>query len=125
MKTDVYSFGVVLLEILSGRCALKKFSNGAAGELAPWAKPHLSNKAGLHRVIDKKLGRHFPMEEAQKFAEIILQCLRSDPTTRPTMAEVAGFLEQLQQNTGRYNAASGHRTLSTLPDMISSCPWLH
>ncbi|KAL0003957.1 hypothetical protein SO802_011518 [Lithocarpus litseifolius] len=97
LKTDVYSFGVVLLEIFSGNCAAKKFSNGLEGNLVQWAKPYLSNKLDIHGVINKRIGENFPREGAQEFAWITLQCLGTDPTGRPEMREVVANLERLEK----------------------------
>ncbi|KAK7823941.1 putative serine/threonine-protein kinase pbl3, partial [Quercus suber] len=97
LKTDVYSFGVVLLEIFSGNCAAKKYSNGLEGNLVQWAKPYLSNKQDIRSVIDKRIGENFPGEGAQEFARIILQCLCTDPTGRPEMREVVANLERLEK----------------------------
>ncbi|KAI6676813.1 hypothetical protein NL676_037609 [Syzygium grande] len=96
LKTDVYSFGVVLLEIFSGSRAIRKHSNGTTGNLAQWAEPYLKDKVKLHRVMDRKLKRNVPAQEAHEFAEIILMCLHLDPTSRPTMAEVAARLEEIR-----------------------------
>ncbi|RXH69889.1 hypothetical protein DVH24_007145 [Malus domestica] len=109
LKTDVYSFGVVLLEIFSGSCAVKKYSDGMTGDLTKWAEPYLRNRLQLHRVIDQRLGNNFPVEEAHKFAELILRCLDSNPKSRPTMTEVVADLEELHENTGS-NRISGHVT---------------
>ncbi|KAJ7943510.1 Protein kinase [Quillaja saponaria] len=106
LKADVYSFGVVLLEILSGSAAVKKYSDGVAGNLALWAEPYLSNKVELHQVIDKRLGKNIPMKECYKFADIIGRCLNSNPKSRPTMAEVVTDLEQLQLTLGSYDQES-------------------
>ncbi|KAL7163937.1 hypothetical protein ACSBR2_039946 [Camellia fascicularis] len=97
-KTDVYSFGVVLLEILSGLSAVKIHSNGVARDLAKWARSYLSNRQEvINRVIDKRLGNDFQIEEAYEFAEIILRCLALSPKSRPTMTEVVHALEQLEK----------------------------
>ncbi|XP_056164082.1 probable serine/threonine-protein kinase PBL3 [Syzygium oleosum] len=96
LKTDVYSFGVVLLEIFSGSRAIRKPSNGTTGNLAQWAEPYLKDKVKLHRVMDRKLKRNFPAQEAHEFAEIILKCLHLDPKSRPTMAEVVARLEEIR-----------------------------
>ncbi|KAM5567150.1 putative serine/threonine-protein kinase PBL18 [Rosa sericea] len=106
LKTDVYSFGVVLLEILTGCCAVKKYSDGMAGDLIQWAGPYLCNKQQLHQVIDQRLGRNFPKKEAQKFAELILQCLASNPKSRPTMTEVVAELKDLQENTSSSSSST-------------------
>ncbi|ONI30737.1 hypothetical protein PRUPE_1G270600 [Prunus persica] len=118
LKTDVYSFGVVLLEILSGSCAVKKYSDGMAGDLTKWAEPYLSNRQKLHHVIDQRLGNNFPVEEAHKFAELILRCLDSDPKSRPTMAEVVGDLEQLQEN----RSSSSSNRVSVHVTTLTPCP---
>ncbi|CAN6549123.1 unnamed protein product [Malus baccata var. baccata] len=112
LKTDVYSFGVVLLEIFSGSCAVKRYSDGMTGDLTKWAEPYLRNRLQLHRVIDQRLGNNFPVEEAHKFAELILRCLDSNPKSRPTMTEVVADLEELHENTGS-NRISGHVTTFT------------
>ncbi|KAM0983948.1 hypothetical protein ACFX2I_011352 [Malus domestica] len=112
LKTDVYSFGVVLLEIFSGSCAVKKYSDGMAGDLTKWAEPYLSNRQQLHCVIDQRLGNNFPVEKAHKFAELILRCLDSNPTNRPTMNEVVADLEELHENTSS-NRISDHVTAFT------------
>ncbi|KAL5992168.1 hypothetical protein ACLOJK_013083 [Asimina triloba] len=104
LKTDVYSFGVVLLEIISGSAAIRTCTNGLVGDLALWAKPHLSSKAELCRVIDSKLRGKLHMEEAYEYARIVLGCLDTNATTRPTMAQVAAALEQLQSITKNYDA---------------------
>ncbi|CAN6675969.1 unnamed protein product [Malus baccata var. baccata] len=112
LKTDVYSFGVVLLEIFSGSCAVKRYSDGMTGDLTKWAEPYLRNRLQLHRVIDQRLGNNFPVEEAHRFAELILRCLDSNPKSRPTMTEVVADLEELHENTGS-NRISGHVTTFT------------
>lgn len=96
LKTDVYSFGVVLLEIFTGSRAMRKHSNGTVGNLAQWAEPYLRDRVKLHHVMDRKLKRNFPTQEAHQFAEIILKCLHLDPKSRPTMAEVVARLEEIQ-----------------------------
>ncbi|KAK4598436.1 hypothetical protein RGQ29_015766 [Quercus rubra] len=63
LKTDVYSFGVVFLEIFSGNCAAKKYSNRLEGNLVQWAKPYLSNKLDIRSVIDKRIGENFQGKE--------------------------------------------------------------
>lgn len=106
LKSDVYSFGVVLLEILSGSSAVDRFSNGRLGNLADHAKPYLSNKLQLPRLIDERLGTDLCLEEAQEFAEIIIQCLNPEAKSRPTMTQVLSSLEQLEENWGNCRLAA-------------------
>ncbi|KAF5183882.1 Serine/threonine-protein kinase BIK1 [Thalictrum thalictroides] len=95
IRTDVYSFGVVLLEIFSGCGAIRKHTDGMAGDLATWATPYLSNRLQLSHVIDRKLRKNLCIEQALEFANIILRCLNHEPKSRPTMNEVVIALEQL------------------------------
>ncbi|XP_010068790.2 probable serine/threonine-protein kinase PBL3 [Eucalyptus grandis] len=110
LKTDVYSFGVVLLEIFTGSRAMRKHSNGTVGNLAQWAEPYLRDKVKLHHVMDGKLKRNFPAQEAHQFAEIILRCLHLDPKSRPTMAEVVARLEEIQSASNHDQPNSGIST---------------
>ncbi|KAM7269174.1 hypothetical protein ACFE04_024671 [Oxalis oulophora] len=96
LKTDIYSFGVVLLEIFCGSGAVMKHSDGCPGYLAKWARPDLSNRLRLRRVIDKKLRGSVNIEEAYEFAQVINRCLSDNPNHRPTMSDVVADLEQLQ-----------------------------
>ncbi|XP_050374831.1 probable serine/threonine-protein kinase PBL18 [Argentina anserina] len=120
LKTDVYSFGVVLLEILSGSCAVKRYSDGMAGDLAQWAGPYLCNKQQLHRVIDQRLGRNFPTKEAQQFAELTLRCLAAHPKSRPTMTEVVAELKNVQENSSSSGSSSNMNSYRV--PIYTSCP---
>ncbi|XP_024021357.1 probable serine/threonine-protein kinase PBL11 [Morus notabilis] len=119
VKADVYSFGVVLLEILSGSCVDKRCPKGVRGNLVERAKPLLCRgNVELRCVMDDKLGKNVPMEEARKFAELTYRCLSEDPNRRPTMDEVLTSLEQLQQIVGGDN--NHHDSLSFVG--FSACP---
>ncbi|KAJ6827950.1 putative serine/threonine-protein kinase PBL9 isoform X2 [Iris pallida] len=95
-KSDVYSFGVVMLEMLSGRRAVDK--NRPSGEhiLVEWARPYLSNKRKIFRVLDTRLEGQYSLVGAQKAAALALQCLSTESKFRPNMDEVVSTLEELQ-----------------------------
>ncbi|XP_006576543.1 receptor-like cytoplasmic kinase 176 isoform X2 [Glycine max] len=97
-KSDVYSFGVVLLEMLSGRRAIDK--NRPSGEqcLVEWAKPYLSNKRRVFRVMDSRLEGQYSLTQAQRAATLAFQCLAVEPKYRPNMDEVVRALEQLRES---------------------------
>ncbi|KAL1330757.1 hypothetical protein AAHE18_12G133100 [Arachis hypogaea] len=61
-KSDVYSFGVVLLEMLSGRRAIDKNRPSGEHNLVEWAKPYLSNKRRVFRVMDTRLEGQYSLE---------------------------------------------------------------
>ncbi|KAJ8570715.1 hypothetical protein K7X08_037687 [Anisodus acutangulus] len=97
-KSDVYSFGVVLLEILSGKKAIDKNRPTGEHSLVDWAKPYLTNKRRVYRVLDSRLEGQYSLSHAIKVAILALQCLSMDPKSRPTMNEVVTALEQLQES---------------------------
>lgn len=65
-KSDVYSFGVVLLEMLSGRRALDKNRPSGEHNLVEWARPYLSNKRRIFRILDARLGGQYSSPEPRK-----------------------------------------------------------
>ncbi|XP_068643498.1 probable serine/threonine-protein kinase PBL3 [Aristolochia californica] len=95
-KSDVYSFGVVLLELLTGRRALDMSRSGREANLVDWAKPYLSDKRKLFRIMDSKLEGQYPQKAAHEVVTLTVQCLSSEAKVRPRMAEVLATLEQLQ-----------------------------
>lgn len=95
-KSDVYSFGVVLLEMLSGRRSLDKNRPPGEHNLVEWARPYLSSKRKIFRVLDPRLGSQYSLTGAHKAAQLALQCLSMDSKCRPNMAQVVSALEQLQ-----------------------------
>ncbi|XP_055807966.1 probable serine/threonine-protein kinase PBL11 [Solanum dulcamara] len=97
-KSDVYSFGVVLLEILSGKKAIDKNRPMGEHSLVDWAKPYLTNKRRVFRVLDARLEGQYSLNHALKVAILSLQCISMDPKSRPRMDEVVTALEQLQQS---------------------------
>ncbi|XP_045806595.1 probable serine/threonine-protein kinase PBL9 isoform X2 [Trifolium pratense] len=95
-KSDVYSFGVVLLEILSGRRVVDKNRPQRQHNLVEWAKPYLSNKRKILRVLDNRLEGQYELEDVYKVAILSLRCLSIEAKLRPKMDEVVTNLEQLQ-----------------------------
>ncbi|KAM0902442.1 hypothetical protein ACQ4PT_019306 [Festuca glaucescens] len=95
-KSDVYSFGVVLLEMLSGRRALDKNRPSGEHNLVEWARPYLTSKRRIFRILDARLGGQYSLAGAQKAAALALRCLSGDSRVRPGMEQVVAALEQLQ-----------------------------
>ncbi|KAG4152432.1 hypothetical protein ERO13_D04G121666v2 [Gossypium hirsutum] len=65
--------------------------------LVDWAKPYLTNKRRIFRVLDTRLQGQYSLNRAQKEANLALQCLAAEPKLRPSMDEVVKALEQLQE----------------------------
>lgn len=92
----MYGFGVVLLELLTGLRALDK--NRPIGEhnLIEWAKPSLSKKKKLKKIMDPGIVDQCPIKGAMKSSELIIKCLESGPKSRPSMFEVLETLENIK-----------------------------
>ncbi|XP_004505863.1 probable serine/threonine-protein kinase PBL10 isoform X2 [Cicer arietinum] len=95
-KSDVYSFGVVLLEILSGRRVIDKNRPHKQHNLVEWARPYLSNKRKVLRVLDNRLEGQYELDDAYKVATLSVRCISIEAKLRPNMDEVVTNLEQLQ-----------------------------
>ncbi|KAJ6815063.1 putative serine/threonine-protein kinase PBL9 isoform X2 [Iris pallida] len=122
-KSDVYSFGVVMLEMLSGRRAVDKNRPNGEHNLVEWARPYLSNKRRIFRVLDSRLEGQYSLVGAQKAAALALQCLSTESKFRPNMDEVVTTLEELQMrdparnaqveqkvSAQSHNSSNGHRS---------------
>lgn len=96
MKSDVYGFGVVLLEMLSGQRALDTNRPSGQHNLVDWAKPYLSDRRKLARLMDPRLEGQYPSKGVLHAAQLTLKCLASEPRNRPSMKEVVETLEQIE-----------------------------
>lgn len=95
VKSDVYGFGVVLLELLTGLKALDTNRPSWQQNLVDFARPSLSDKRKLKKIMDPRLEEQYPIKAAVQAAELILQCLESDPKSRPAMKEVLETLKKI------------------------------
>lgn len=84
--------------MISGRRTIDK--NRPSGEqcLVEWAKPYLSNKRRVFRVMDSRLEGQYSLNQAQMAATLAFQCLAVEPKYRPNMDEVVRVLEQLRES---------------------------
>ncbi|GJZ97416.1 receptor like protein kinase S.2-like protein [Tanacetum coccineum] len=92
VKSDVYAFGMVMLEIITGLRG-----HGRGQNMSDWARPFLSGKKRLQKIMDPRLEGDYPTKAASKIAELILICLRIDPKQRPSMEEVVSELQGINE----------------------------
>ncbi|KAK9755231.1 hypothetical protein RND81_01G011400 [Saponaria officinalis] len=97
-RSDVYSFGVVLLEMLSGRRAVDKNRPSGEHNLVEWARPYLTNKRKIFRVLDNRLEGQYSLDTAVRVSALAFRCLSAEPKFRPTMVEIVKELEQIQDS---------------------------
>ncbi|XP_050229717.1 serine/threonine-protein kinase-like protein CCR1 [Mercurialis annua] len=92
MKTDVYDFGIILLEILTGR---KKYDRDyTPPSIVEWAVP-LIKQGKAAAVIDQDATLPKNFEPLLKLVEIANLAVKEDPKDRPTMSDLATWLEQI------------------------------
>ncbi|XP_076926120.1 uncharacterized protein LOC143589167 [Bidens hawaiensis] len=92
-KSDVYGFGVLMLEIITGLRVLDTNRPATKKMLTDWVKPFLWDKKRIHKVMDPRLRKKYPVKAAHKTAKFILTCLVPEPSKRPSMEEVVSRLK--------------------------------
>jgi serine/threonine protein kinase len=122
-KSDVYSFGVVLVEIITAMKVVD-FSRGPSEiNLAQLAVEKIG-KGRVDDIIDPYLDPHrdaWTLTSIHKVAELAFRCLAFQSEIRPSMAEVADELEQIQVS-GWAPSTDDAAFMSTTSSLCSSAP---
>ncbi|KAF7850926.1 hypothetical protein BT93_L4841 [Corymbia citriodora subsp. variegata] len=113
INSDVYGFGVVLLELLTGLQALDSNRPSGQHSLVEWAKPSLSEKRKLKKIVDPRLDSEYPPKAVVQVAELVLKCLEGDPRKRPSMEHVLATLEKV--NTIKFTPREARPRSEQLP----------
>jgi len=80
--------------MVCGRRVINKNKPYGEHHLVQWAKPYLTDKRKVLRVLDSRLEGQCSAVEAYKVTSLALKCL-SEKSFRPNMDEVVSTLEQL------------------------------
>ncbi|KAJ4800131.1 Protein kinase superfamily protein [Rhynchospora pubera] len=96
VKSDVYGFGVVLLELMTGLRALDTSRPSGQHNLVDFARPILTDRRKLTRLIDPRLDGQYPFKGAWLAAQLTLRCIANEPRNRPSMLEVVEALEEIK-----------------------------
>ncbi|VAI13915.1 L-type lectin-domain containing receptor kinase S.4-like [Triticum dicoccoides] len=89
---DVFAFGALVLEVVAGRRPIEPRAGPEELVLAEWAWERYA--AGeVEKVVDARLGGAFDAEEAAVAVKLGLWCSHPVPVARPTMREVARYLD--------------------------------
>ncbi|KAK3018092.1 hypothetical protein RJ639_004777 [Escallonia herrerae] len=119
-KSDVYSYRVVLLEILSGRSAIKS-QVGDGVHIVEWVKKKMGSFEPAVSILDLKL-QGLPDQMVQEMLQtlgIAMFCVNSSPAERPTMKEVVALLMEVKiPNIGRGVVFVGNERTGTTDIMV-------
>ncbi|KAL6846984.1 hypothetical protein ACP4OV_022837 [Aristida adscensionis] len=89
---DVFAFGALVLEVVAGRRPVEPRAAPEELVLAEWAWERYA--AGeVEKVVDARLGGAFDAGEAAAAVKVALWCSHPVPGARPTMREVARYLD--------------------------------
>ncbi|XP_026398407.1 MDIS1-interacting receptor like kinase 2-like [Papaver somniferum] len=93
-KCDVYSFGVIILEVLMGSHPSEIITELSQILLSSPSSSKVGQNIRLSDILDPCLGAPADIvkKEIMYIVKVGFSCLRGDPSTRPTMQEVAAEL---------------------------------
>lgn len=98
-KVDVFAFGVVLLELLSGRKAMRTKENGETAmlwkEIPEVLKTEEKREERLRNWMDPNLESFYPIDGAMNLATLARACTIEKPLSRPSMGEIVFGLSVL------------------------------
>ncbi|KAL9247182.1 hypothetical protein vseg_020640 [Gypsophila vaccaria] len=100
-KLDVFAFGVVVLELLSGKPAVKPSGtkHGGADDLLfnviRKVFEGVNVREKLIEFMDSNLNNEYPLDLAYSLAQLAHKCVDRDMNSRPSMAEVSMTLSKI------------------------------
>ncbi|XP_074311362.1 wall-associated receptor kinase-like 9 isoform X2 [Silene latifolia] len=96
-KSDVYSFGVVLVELITGKKPICPTGNGGWINLATEFLTEME-EAHMLDMLDARIISEGKEDEFMAIAEIARKCLNMNGKQRPTMKEIAVYLDGVRSS---------------------------
>nr|ABQ59612.1 LYK4 [Glycine max] len=89
-KLDVYAFGVLMLEMVTGKevAAILTEDETKLSHVLSGILGEESGKEMLKEFVDPSLGENCPLELAMFVIEMIDNCIKTDPASRPSVHEI-------------------------------------
>lgn len=86
-KSDVYSYGIVLLELITGRRAIRDNKN-----IIEWAQAFLESESRIDELVDPYLGDAYEFDQLQTVIAIVRWCTQREGRVRPSIKQILRLL---------------------------------